>query len=131
MVSVATSTIDVSYEIEEVARGLEVPWSIVWTAPNRLLVSERPGCIRIIENGKLLEKPLHTFPEVISQAEEGLMSLAVHPHYSSNKFVYASYAHTKDGPLYVNGAIYFSTSNQDGRGSPAASDDRIFRIVPK
>lgn len=101
----------VEYEVEEVASGLEVPWSIVFTSENRTLVSERPGRIRVIENGTLLETPLHIFPEVVSRAEEGLMSLALHPQYASNKFVYAVYAFThfpevgsrgtENRPLYV------------------------------
>jgi len=83
----------VPHDIEEVVGGLEVPWSVVFTSPTRILVAERPGRIRIVENGKLLEKPLHTFPEVVSQSEEGLMSLALHPEYAQNKFVYAVYAY--------------------------------------
>lgn len=88
-----TARESVPYEIEEVVGGLEVPWSVVFTSRERMLVSERPGRIRIVEQGKLLEKPLHTFPEVVSQAEEGLMSLALHPQYAENKLVYAVYAY--------------------------------------
>jgi len=87
-------------KIEEVAGGLEVPWSLVFTSPTRILVSERPGRIRVIENGTLLEKPLHTLPEVISHAEEGLMSLALHPQYAQNKLVYAVYAHRTERGLF-------------------------------
>lgn len=90
----------VPYRIEEVVSGLEVPWSVVFTSPSRLLVSERPGRIRIVENGKLFEKPLHTFPEVVSQAEEGLMSLALHPQYAENKLVYAVYAYRSERGLW-------------------------------
>lgn len=94
----------VAYEIEEVASGLEVPWSIVFTSDDRMLISERPGHIRVIENGsagwRIRAEPLHTFPEVSSRAEEGLMSLAVHPQYASNKFVYAVYAYAADGAMY-------------------------------
>lgn len=91
---------NVAYEVEEVAKGLEVPWSIVWTSPSRMLVSERPGRIRIIENGELLDAPLHLFPEVVSRAEEGLMSLAIHPHHAENRFVYAVYAYSLGGKMY-------------------------------
>src|SRR3989344_4936720 len=83
---------EVAYTVEEVAHGLEVPWGILFTSPTRMLVTERPGRIRIIENGTLLEKPLHTFPEVSTGGEEGLMSITLHPRYAENKFVYASYA---------------------------------------
>jgi glucose/arabinose dehydrogenase len=90
----------VPLEIEEVAHGLEVPWSIVFTSENRMLVSERPGRIRIIEKGVLREAPLHTFPEVSSRAEEGLMSLALHPEYARNKLVYAVYAYPTERGIW-------------------------------
>src|SRR3989344_4260455 len=92
---------EVAYRVEEVARGLEVPWAIVFTSPSRMLVSERPGRIRIIENGTLAEKPLRTFPEVSTGGEEGLMSLALHPSYASNKYVYASYAYQSERGMWV------------------------------
>ncbi len=87
--------------VKEVARGLEVPWSIVFTSSTRMLVTERPGRIRVIEDGVLLEAPLHTFEDVISDAEEGLMSLAVHPQYVSNKYVYASLAYNTERGIWV------------------------------
>ncbi len=90
----------VPYEIEEVVGGLEVPWSIVFTSSTRILVSERPGRIRVVENGELLEKPLHTFPEVSSTGEEGLMSLALHPRYAENKLMYAVYAYQKGSVMH-------------------------------
>jgi len=90
----------VGFRVEEVARGLVVPWSIVFTSSERMLVSERPGRIRIIEGGNLLREPLHTFPQVSSIAEEGLMSLALHPDYASNRFVYAVYAYASGDEMY-------------------------------
>lgn len=84
---------EVAYRVEEVVRGLEVPWGIVFTSPTRMLVTERPGRIRVVENGTLREAPLHTFTEVSSSGEEGLMSLTLHPQYASNKWVYTAYAY--------------------------------------
>lgn len=60
----------VPYEIVEVARGLDVPWSIVFTSPTRILITERSGAIRVIQDGVLVEKPIMTFPEVSSTDEE-------------------------------------------------------------
>jgi glucose/arabinose dehydrogenase len=79
--------------------GLEVPWSIVFTSPDRMLVSERPGRIRIVEKGKLLPKPLHVIEDVEERSESGLMGLALAPDYSSNRHLYACYAY--DAPSGV------------------------------
>lgn len=92
---------DVAYTVEEVVRDLEVPWGIVFTSPQRMLVTERPGRIRVIENGQLRAEPLHTFPEVSTGGEEGLMSITLHPQYAANKFVYASYAFKTQRGMWV------------------------------
>lgn len=87
--------------IDTLTTGLDTPWSIVFTEENRLLVTERSGRIRVIEDGKLLEQPLHTFSEVSETGEEGLMSLALHPNYSENRFMYVSLAYEQGNNLFV------------------------------
>jgi len=91
----------VNYRIEEVVSSLSVPWSIVFTSPSRMLVTERPGNIRIIENGELVSSPLINFPETVSKAEEGSMGLALHPNYSLNKHIYVSLAYESGGNTYI------------------------------
>jgi len=86
----------VDYELEVFATGLRVPWSMVFTDPNRLLVTERPGRIRLIENGVLSEDPLHTFPEVLNTDEEGLMGIALDPQYEINQQLYVCIAYEKN-----------------------------------
>lgn len=91
----------VPYEITEVVRSLEVPWSIVFTSDDRMLVTERPGKIRQIVKGILQSDPLITFSEVSNVDEEGLMSLALDPDYDDNKFVYTSYAYRGTSGMMV------------------------------
>jgi aldose sugar dehydrogenase len=85
------------YRIEEVASGLEVPWSIVFTGSDRILFTERAGRVRAIENGKLVEKSLVEFPEVSQRSEDGLMGMTLDPDYQNNKLVYLSLAYNKAG----------------------------------
>ena len=55
---VATSNqANTSFKVEKVAGGLEVPWSIVWAPDGRLIFAERPGRVRVIENGTLRPQP--------------------------------------------------------------------------
>lgn len=91
----------ISLRIETVATGLDTPWSLVFTSPERMLITERPGQIRVIENGMLLDKPLHTFSEVSERGEEGLMSLALDPAYETNRRVYVSLAYANGEALKV------------------------------
>src|SRR5262249_5101372 len=71
-----------SFKIEKVAGGLEVPWSIVWAPDGRMIFTERPGRVRVMEKGTLNPKPLFVVPDVESSEETGLMSVALHPQFS-------------------------------------------------
>ena len=87
--------------VEEVVGGLEVPWSMAFTSPTRILVTERPGRVRAVVDGVLPEKPLYTFAEVSTTGEEGLMGMALDPHYDQNHWVYFSYAYNTGSTLAV------------------------------
>jgi glucose/arabinose dehydrogenase len=92
---------DVPYEIEVVAENLYVPWSIVFTDSNRILITERNGKLRIILDGKLLQEPLKEFDEVSAKGEAGLLGLTLDPDYKNNKFLYISYAYGSAGKMNV------------------------------
>jgi aldose sugar dehydrogenase len=89
------------FKIEKVVGGLEVPWSIVWAPDGRMIVTERPGRVRVVENGTLRPKPLLTVLDVEESGESGLMSVALHPQFSSNRFIYLSYAYTSGDGISV------------------------------
>ncbi len=91
--------VSVPYSITPVASGLFVPWSIIFTDPARMLVSERNGKIRVIQDGKLVETPLATFKEVSLTGEEGLMGMALDPEYKTTKQIYACLAYAGSASL--------------------------------
>ena len=68
--------------------GLEAPWSLVFLPDGRALVSERPGRIRLIADGRLAPEPVATLA-VAQGGEAGLMGLALDPRYPSAPFLYA------------------------------------------
>ena len=86
-----------SFKVETVVGGLQVPWSIVWDPDGRMIFTERPGRVRVFENGKLRPEPIFTVPDVEPSGESGLMSVALHPQFASNHFIYLSYAYAGDG----------------------------------
>jgi len=92
---------DTPFKIELVVSDLFVPWSIVFTDEDRMLITERNGKLRIFRSGTLLEKPLKVFNDVSSGGEEGLMGLAIDPGYKTNKFIYVSYAYEKGDRMAV------------------------------
>jgi aldose sugar dehydrogenase len=88
-----------SFKVETVIPNLEVVWSIVWGPDGRMLFTERPGRVRVYENGKLRPEPLFVVPDVEPRGESGLMSIALHPQFASNHFLYLSYAYNSNGQL--------------------------------
>lgn len=101
-----------SYKAEIFTEGLYVPWSIVFTSPERMLVTERNGRIRIIKNGILEDSPLKSFDNVSSRGEEGLMGLTLDPDYENNKFIYISYAYDSGDELEVKVIRYKDNGNE-------------------
>ena len=87
----------IRFKVEKVAGGLEVPWSIVWAPDGRMIFTERPGRVRVIEKGTLRPQPLFVVADVEESGESGLMSVALHPQFSSNRFLYLSYAYSTGG----------------------------------
>jgi glucose/arabinose dehydrogenase len=86
-----------SFKVETVIPNLEVVWSIVWTPDGRMLFTERPGRVRIYENGKLRPQPLFVVPDVEPRGESGLMSIVLHPQFATNHLLYLSYAYNANG----------------------------------
>jgi glucose/arabinose dehydrogenase len=72
------------------ASGLQVPWDMAFVSMNRIYVTERPGRVRLIENGKLRPQPYARI-NVVSRGEGGLMGIALHPKYPNPRWVYLMY----------------------------------------
>jgi glucose/arabinose dehydrogenase len=91
----------VTLRVETVVTGLEVPWSIAFTSATRMLVTERPGRVRVVENGILRSAPLAAISDVESRGETGLMGLTLAPDYEQSRLLYVSYAYTVPGGIRV------------------------------
>jgi glucose/arabinose dehydrogenase len=73
--------------------GLEIPWAIVFIDKNQALITERPGRLRLVENGKLNELSVANIPAVLHEGQGGLLDVAIDPNYSENGWVYLAYSH--------------------------------------
>src|SRR5437667_3684052 len=99
-----------SFKVETVVENLQVPWSIVWAPDGRMIFTERPGRVRVYENGRLRPWPLFVVPDVEPKGESGLMSIALHPQFASNHLLYLSYVYNANGQL-VRVVRYRETPN--------------------
>jgi len=96
-----TTPQELEYDVIKVADGLQVPRAMVFTNPDRILVTERAWRIRVIQNNILDPNPLLTIPSISNQSEEWLMSIILDPDYIDNKWIYISYAYSDGETMYV------------------------------
>jgi len=95
----SSSAKEVSFKVETVVSGLQVPWSIAWAPDGRMFFTERPGRVRVVVNGQLRSQPLILLTDVEPSGESGLMGLTLHPQFASNHFLYLSYAYKGESQL--------------------------------
>lgn len=91
---------------------LRIPWSLVFLPGGGALVSERPGTIRLIRAGKLLQKP-YAIIDVEHAGEGGLMGLALHPSFPKEPYVYVMHTYRKEHRVY-NGVIRLKDNGSEG-----------------
>ena len=88
------------YGVQTLATGLQIPWSLAFAPDGRLFISERPGRVRVFQNGALLTEPALTLTDVYTNGESGILGLATHPQFATNHYVYLTYtATTPRGPV--------------------------------
>jgi glucose/arabinose dehydrogenase len=82
---------------ETVAKGLEHPWALAFLPDGRILVTERPGRLRIVGKDGKVSSPLGGVPAVQARGQGGLLDVAVDPRFEENRLVYLSYAEPGEG----------------------------------
>ncbi|MBH8552267.1 PQQ-dependent sugar dehydrogenase [Nostocaceae cyanobacterium CENA357] len=115
----------VNVQAQEVVTGLEVPWGIAFLPNQDMLVTERPGRVRLVQGGKLIQKPVATI-DVTDSGEGGLLGIATHPKFAENRFFYVYYTAEKNGSQ-VNRVERWQLSQN---GLSASSDRIILDDIP-
>ena len=111
---------------DTVARGLDHPWGLAFLPDGRMLVTERPGRLRIVDRDGRLSEPVANVPKVVVRGQGGLLDVAVDPQFAENQAVYLSYAEPGDGR--TAGTAVARAQLRDGR----LEDVRIlYRQQPK
>jgi aldose sugar dehydrogenase len=81
-----------AFRVVTVAEGLIHPWSIAFLPDGELLVTERPGRLRVVRNGVLQAEPVSGVPEVRARGQGGLLEVKPHPDFASNRLLYLTYS---------------------------------------
>lgn len=83
--------------VTEVAKGLEHPWGIAFLPDGRMLITERPGRLRIVSRDGKLSAPLTGVPPVLEQGQGGLLDVALDPAFAKNQLIYLSFSEAGEG----------------------------------
>jgi aldose sugar dehydrogenase len=113
-----------------VTKGLNQPWSMAFLPDGAMLVSERPGRVRVVRNGVLDPKPIDGLPKVQAGGLAGMMDLALHPKFAENKLIYFSYhkpSQSSDGKAGA-GVITLARARWDGAALTDVRD--LFSAIP-
>ena len=88
------NVVKTGYKVTEIAKGLDHPWSMAFLPDGSLLVTERPGRLRLIKGGSLMVQPISGVPPVHTHPESqaGLFDIVLHPNFQQNNLVYLTYA---------------------------------------
>lgn len=80
------------YRVVKVVDSLMNPWSMAFLPNGDMLVTERPGRLRIVRKGKLLPNPVEGVPTVYARGQGGLLDVVPHPNFAANKLLYITYS---------------------------------------
>lgn len=116
---------DQSFWVEEMAAGLNAPWSMAWLPSGELLITEKFGGIRVFRDGKLQPEPLPGGPGNVHQvAQSGLLDIVLDPDFATNQRLFIAYT---EGDAKANrGAIYRARYAPTG----LIEGETIFRVSP-
>ena len=111
---------------ETVASGLVRPWALEFLPDGRMLVTERPGRLRIVATDGTLSEPIAGVPDVAAQGQGGLLDVALDPNFAENRLVYLSFSEPGEGGTA-------STAVAKGRLGEGRLEDVqvIYRQTPK
>jgi glucose/arabinose dehydrogenase len=115
-----------AFATEIVTRGLEHPWAVAFLPDGGYLVTERAGRLRRVDaDGTLLPQPIDGLPPIARRGQGGLLDVALHPDFASNRLVYLSFAEAGTGGV--------GTAVVRGRleGTRLRDTELIFRALPK
>jgi glucose/arabinose dehydrogenase len=88
---------NVAFDVVTVAEGLQAPWSLEFLPSGKMLVTEKPGRLRIVSADGTLSPPVEGIPAVDARGQGGLLDVALDPNFASNQMIYWSFSEPQEG----------------------------------
>ena len=130
----ASPAAQANLKVVTVAHGLVNPWGLAFLPDGRMLVTERPGRMRIVAADGKLGPPLPGLPPVVAEGQGGLLDVALDPKFSSNRWVYWAYSEAAEAPNPdgLNGTAVARARLAGEPGAERLAEVQvIFRQAPK
>ncbi len=89
--------LNVAFDVVTVVEGLQNPWSVAFLPGGRMLITERPGRLRVLAADGALSPPVTGLPAVDARVQGGLLDVALDPNFGANGLIYWSYAEPRGG----------------------------------
>ncbi|MDA0733495.1 MAG: PQQ-dependent sugar dehydrogenase [Chloroflexi bacterium] len=122
-ISIIATEISEQVTVKTVAEDLEVPWALDFAPDGRILITERPGRIRVVQDGALQKKPFAVLDQVISISESGLMGIALHPNFAENGHIFVCYTYQNARGEMRNRVARLTDTNGQGTDHQVIVDD--------
>lgn len=113
-----------------VTKGFNQPWSMAFLPEGAILISERPGRLRIVRDGALDPKPIDGLPKIQAQGLAGMMDIALHPKFAENKLIYFTYHKPSPNSDGKAGAGVITLARARWTGSALADAQDLFSAIP-
>jgi aldose sugar dehydrogenase len=107
--------------VSVVTKGLDHPWGFVFLPDGGMLVTERPGRLRVVRNGVLDPTPIGPMPAMLATGLGGLLDVSLHPRFAENRLIYLAYS--KPGPGEGNATTAVMRARWDGGSTLADVKD--------
>ncbi len=115
---------NVAFEVVTVASGLQNPWGLTFLPDGRMLVTERPGRLRIVTPDGKLSEPVAGLPAVDARNQGELLGITLDPAFATNHLVYWSYAEPRDGGL-TNTAVARGRLVEESAATPRLDNVQV------
>jgi glucose/arabinose dehydrogenase len=116
----------VAFDVEIVAKGLAKPWAVEPLPGGDLLVTEKPGRLRVVKRGGEIEKPIAGLPAVDDRGQGGLLDVALSPAFETDQTIYWSYSEPRQGGNATSVARGVLSKDRSALSEVAV----IFRAMP-
>jgi glucose/arabinose dehydrogenase len=119
---------NVAFDVVTVAEGLDKPWGLTFLPGGKMLVTEKPGRLRVVGADGKLSEPVAGLPDVDPRGQGGLLDVSLDPAFATNALIYWSYAEPREAG--VNNTAVARGRFVDGAAPKVENVQVIFHQMP-